>query len=34
MIGERNYVLNGILNGIDKTVWNPKTDEYIAMNYT
>mmetsp|Transcript_20205 Transcript_20205/g.50885 ORF Transcript_20205/g.50885 Transcript_20205/m.50885 type:complete len:611 (-) Transcript_20205:114-1946(-) len=34
MIGERNYVLNGILNGIDETVWNPKTDEYIAMNYT
>jgi starch synthase len=24
----------GILNGIDYDVWNPKTDEYLAGNYT
>ena len=24
----------GILNGIDTSVWNPKTDDYIVKNYT
>lgn len=24
----------GILNGIDTSVWNPKTDDYIIKNYT
>lgn len=24
----------GILNGIDTSVWNPKTDDYIEKNYT
>ena len=27
------YKLSGIINGIDDTTWNPKTDKYLAMNY-
>ena len=26
--------LTGILNGIDQTVWNPRTDSFIAQNYS
>lgn len=30
----RKDSLFGILNGIDETVWNPETDEFIPYNYT
>ncbi len=30
----RQAVLSGILNGIDHTRWNPKTDTHIAANYS
>ena len=30
----RSNVLSGILNGVDTQQWNPKTDRYIAKNYT
>ncbi len=26
--------LSGILNGIDQTVWNPQTDDYLVQNYS
>ena len=28
------YVLNGILNGIDMSVWNPEEDTFIEHNYS
>jgi starch synthase len=28
------YVLNGILNGIDMSVWNPEEDSFIEHNYS
>jgi glycogen synthase len=28
------YVLNGILNGIDMSVWNPEQDTFIEHNYS
>ena len=28
------YVLNGILNGIDMSVWNPEADTFIEHNYS
>jgi len=34
ILRERQYVLNGILNGIDSTDWSPEVDKHIAMNYT
>ncbi|EPF47511.1 glycogen/starch synthase, ADP-glucose type [Treponema vincentii F0403] len=30
----RKEVLTGILNGVDTSVWNPKTDTHISFNYT
>jgi starch synthase len=33
MIRDRQYVLNGVLNGIDETVWNPETDKNIVKTY-
>lgn len=30
----RKNVLSGIVNGIDDSVWNPKTDALICQNYT
>ena len=33
VLGFRSSVLSGILNGIDKTEWNPATDDRIALNY-
>ena len=32
-IREYNYKLDGIVNGIDFELWNPKTDKNIAQNY-
>lgn len=29
-----HHKLSGILNGIDDEVWNPRSDEYLAVNYT
>lgn len=29
----RQYDLVGILNGIDTSLWNPKTDAYLSVNY-
>jgi starch synthase len=34
ILRERQYVLNGILNGIDSSDWSPEVDKHIAMNYT
>jgi len=33
VIKRREYVLDGILNGIDCDVWNPEVDDHIAMQY-
>jgi starch synthase len=33
VLRERKDSLSGILNGIDQTVWDPKTDSFIAKNY-
>jgi len=34
ILRNRQYVLNGILNGIEDSVWSPGKDKHIAMNYT
>lgn len=34
VIHSRRQALRGILNGIDKTVWNPVKDKLIAKNYS
>ncbi|MFX0172424.1 MAG: glycogen synthase GlgA [Candidatus Hodarchaeota archaeon] len=34
LINEKSTRLYGILNGVDYQVWNPKTDPYIAANYS
>ena len=34
LLSSRQYKLNGVLNGIDDTVWNPETDPELAENYT
>jgi len=31
---ERGRDVHGILNGVDRAVWNPETDPHIAANYT
>jgi starch synthase len=33
VLGFRSSVLSGILNGIDKSEWDPATDDRIALNY-
>jgi starch synthase len=33
LLRERAGVLTGILNGIDETVWNPRTDAHLAAPY-
>lgn len=30
----RSHALTGIINGIDNTLWNPATDQYIEKNYS
>ena len=34
VITERKAVLSGIVNGIDATLWNPRTDRYLPAPYT
>ncbi|QSR87269.1 glycogen synthase GlgA [Candidatus Methylacidiphilum infernorum] len=34
VIKQRAYKLTGILNGVDYSLWDPKTDPYIAQNYS
>lgn len=34
VLQQRTQSLSGILNGIDQTVWNPKTDSFIVQNYS
>jgi starch synthase len=34
VLQQRTESLSGILNGIDQTVWNPKTDSFIVQNYS
>jgi starch synthase len=34
LLRARSGVMSGILNGIDEDAWNPKTDPYLAANYT
>lgn len=33
ILQKRSDSLHGILNGIDETIWNPKTDPLISANY-
>ncbi len=33
MLGSRAYALNGVLNGIDTTDWNPMTDKHLEHKY-
>ncbi|MGQ0849244.1 MAG: glycogen synthase GlgA [Actinomycetota bacterium] len=34
ILRRRSHDLVGILNGIDPAVWNPRTDHYLAANYS
>lgn len=34
VLQQRTESLTGILNGIDQTVWNPRTDSFIVKNYS
>jgi len=34
LLKERKNVLSGILNGIDYSVWDPDTDEFITQNFS
>ena len=34
LLHARHERLSGILNGIDQAVWNPKTDRFLAAQYT
>ena len=34
LLSSRSYKLSGILNGIDETVWNPSSDNYLPHHYS
>jgi starch synthase len=34
VLNKRRNDVYGILNGLDYSIWNPKTDKFIAKNYT
>jgi starch synthase len=34
ILSSRNYKLTGILNGIDKDIWNPETDPLLPYHYS
>lgn len=34
VLGKRRNLLFGILNGLDYNIWNPKTDKFIAKNFS
>lgn len=34
LLSSRKFVLNGIVNGINTSEWDPSTDEHIAAHYT
>jgi starch synthase len=34
LVRDKQFFLAGIINGIDAASWNPRTDPYIARNYT
>ena len=34
ILGERRFKLHGVVNGIDESVYNPKTDEKLFAKYT
>jgi starch synthase len=34
LLREHAFKLHGILNGVDYSVWNPRTDPHIPFNYT
>lgn len=34
LLGSRQYALNGVLNGIDYTEWNPATDVHVPAKYS
>lgn len=34
ILSQRSYKLHGVVNGIDTTVYNPKTDKALFQNYT
>ena len=33
VLAHRSHFLHGILNGVDYSVWNPATDEYLPLQY-
>ncbi|MFC1709533.1 glycogen synthase GlgA [Candidatus Omnitrophota bacterium] len=33
VLGQRSDSLSGIINGLDYSIWNPKTDKYIFENF-
>jgi starch synthase len=34
VLAHRSYLVRGILNGVDYSVWDPAVDSHIALNYT
>ena len=33
VLTQRGHDLSGIINGVDYSIWNPKTDPHLAANY-